>query len=98
MRLFAAVTGVLMAMLMAPAHAQSTRPALPELRFVEIPAQARASFAGDRFSYMEAGSASAPVVMLLHGIGANSFFWRYQFQALSDRYRVIAWNARVRPY
>jgi pimeloyl-ACP methyl ester carboxylesterase len=91
MRLFAA--GVLMAMLMAPAHAQSTRPALPELRFVEMPAQVRASFAGDRFSYMEAGSASAPVVMLLHGIGANSFFWRYQYQALSDRYRVIAWNA-----
>jgi len=37
------------------------RPAQPELRFVEIPAAVRGNFAGDRFSYQEAGPASAPV-------------------------------------
>jgi pimeloyl-ACP methyl ester carboxylesterase len=31
--------------------------------------------------------------MLVHGIGANSYFWRHQFAGLSDRWRVIAWNA-----
>ena len=42
---------------------------------------------------MEAGRADAPVVLLLHGVGANSMHWRFQFAGLSDRFRVIAWNA-----
>ena len=69
------------------------RPPLPELRFAEIPAGSRVRYTGDRFSYMEAGAQTAPALVLLHGIGANSTHWRFQFAGLADRCRVIAWNA-----
>jgi len=68
-------------------------PPLPELSFAAIPAGSRRRYCGDRFSYMEAGPRDARPVLLLHGIGANSLHWRYQFAALAGRWRPIAWNA-----
>src|SRR5215471_16427298 len=68
-------------------------PPLPELCFVEIPATSRHRYVGDRFSYMESGATDAYPVLLLHGIGANSLYWRFQFANLPDRFRLIAWNA-----
>ena len=38
-------------------------------------------------------AAPTPALVLLHGVGANSMHWRFQFAGLSDRFRVIAWNA-----
>ena len=68
-------------------------PPLPELRFAEIRATSRYRYAGDRLCYMEGGRIDFPPVLLLHGIGANSLHWRYQLGGLSDRFRLIAWNA-----
>jgi len=71
----------------------STLPPLPELKFAAVPAEARGRYTGDRFSYMEAGKADSPPLVLLHGVGANSMYWRFQLAGLGDSYRVIAWNA-----
>ena len=73
-------------------NAPSPVPALPELRLIEVQGRAY-GLEGARASYMEAGSAQAPAVVLLHGIGSNCTGWRYVLDGLQDRFRVIAWNA-----
>jgi len=40
--------------------------------------------------YREAGTAGAPVVLLLHGFPASSFMYRELIERLGDRYHVIA--------
>jgi pimeloyl-ACP methyl ester carboxylesterase len=48
--------------------------------------------AGDAaFSYLEAGS--GPPLVLLHGIGSAAASFRRQLEALSARFRVVAWDA-----
>ena len=42
---------------------------------------------------MEAGPANAPVLVLLHGNGASSTYWRHQFAGLCDSFKLVAWNA-----
>jgi pimeloyl-ACP methyl ester carboxylesterase len=63
------------------------------MRFARIPHSAQSRYLGDRFSYLEAGDVDAPCLLLLHGIGGNATYFRFQLAQLSQRYRVIAWNA-----
>ena len=52
----------------------------------------RTAACGDaRFTYLEEGSGT-PLV-LLHGVGSGARSWKHQLSALSDRYRVVAWDA-----
>jgi pimeloyl-ACP methyl ester carboxylesterase len=66
-------------------------PRLPELRLVAVDPSG-CGMEGQRMSFMESGHGDE-AVMLLHGIGSNCTGWRYVLNALSDRYRVVAWNA-----
>jgi pimeloyl-ACP methyl ester carboxylesterase len=54
------------------------------------PARAIAAGAGT-ISYREAGHGAA--LVLLHGIGSASGSWLHQLDALSARFRVLAWDA-----
>ena len=49
-----------------------------------------AEIAGRRIFYREAGSPTAPAVVLLHGTPASSHQYRNLIPALADRYHVIA--------
>jgi pimeloyl-ACP methyl ester carboxylesterase len=46
---------------------------------------------GKRLAFREAGR--GPVLVLLHGIGSGSASWLFQLEALSTRYRMLAWDA-----
>jgi pimeloyl-ACP methyl ester carboxylesterase len=68
-------------------------PSLPELRYARIKQNAQHRYQGDRVSYLEAGPMDAPAILMLHGIGAHAAYFRFQLAALSNHFRVIAWDA-----
>lgn len=45
---------------------------------------------GAKIRYLEAGDASKPKVILLHGLGAQAESWQFNIAALSANYHVIA--------
>ncbi len=47
---------------------------------------------GQRLFYQNQGHGS-PALVCLHGISSNSRSWRHQLAGLSQRFRVIAWDA-----
>ena len=44
--------------------------------------------------YETAGPEGAPVVMLSHSLGSSGVMWETEFQALSDRFRVVRYDTR----
>ncbi|MDA9930400.1 alpha/beta hydrolase [Alphaproteobacteria bacterium] len=58
-------------------------PEAPTLQFV--------SHKGGKLAYRDAGK--GPALLFLHGMNGNSKSWTFAFQALSNRFRVVAWDA-----
>ena len=74
----AVALGILL-VLSTTASAQATAPAIQDKT---------ATIYGAKIRYLEAGS--GPVVILLHGLGADSSSWQSNITALAQKYRVIA--------
>lgn len=78
----AASAGVAAALLSGGAPAAASEETQVHYRYEQV---------GDvKIFYREAGSPTAPAVLLLHGFAASSYMWRDLIPALADRYHVIA--------
>jgi pimeloyl-ACP methyl ester carboxylesterase len=64
----------------------------PQLELVTIEGPT-ADIAGLAIGIRQAGPASGTPIVCLHGIGSNATGYRAQLAALSDAYRVVAWDA-----
>lgn len=49
-------------------------------------------FDGTRIAYQACGD--GPAIVLANGLGGNASAWRFLFERLSSRYRVISWDYR----
>ena len=54
------------------------------------PQEKTATVFGAKIRYLEAGDASKPTVILLHGLGAQAESWQFNIQALAAQFHVIA--------
>ena len=78
-------SGILGAGLAATGPVEAAAPSGPaEIRHKRVRAD------GVDVFYREAGSADAPVLLLLHGFANSSFYFRHLMPKLADRFRVIA--------
>jgi pimeloyl-ACP methyl ester carboxylesterase len=66
---------------------------LPEPQTVRVRSSDAPAVDGLTVSYRAAGPATAPPLVLLHGIASNSTDFRYQFTGFGDELRVIALDA-----
>src|SRR5215472_3880574 len=62
----------------------------PLLRRLEVTRYQYATVDGNKVFYREAGSKTAPAILLLHGFPTSSHMFRNLLPALADRYHVIA--------
>ena len=53
------------------------------------PQEKTATVFGAKIYYLEAGDASKPTVILLHGLGSSGVSWQFNITALAANYRVI---------
>jgi pimeloyl-ACP methyl ester carboxylesterase len=56
----------------------------------QTPQEKSVTVFGAKIRYLEAGDASKPKVILLHGLGANAESWQLTIPALATRFHVIA--------
>lgn len=58
--------------------------------FAQAPTEKNVTVFGAKIRYLEAGDASKPKVILLHGLGAQAESWALTVPALAQNYHVIA--------
>lgn len=54
------------------------------------PQEKQATIFGAKIRYLEAGDAAQPIVILLHGLGANAESWQFNIASLAANYHVFA--------
>lgn len=69
----------------------SAQPAPPQRLLSDLPERQRIAVGEDVVSFRAAGE--GPALLFLHGLLGSADSWAWQFRALTDRFKVIAWDA-----